>query len=122
MPDGTSSLTYGATMDLEIVYDLLSHCVAASKILDLDADFRAECEAALKKLPPLQIKSDGRLQEWLKDFEEQDVHHRHTSHLFAVYPGNEIGIGRNPELASAAQKSLEIRTDQGATEWSLAWR
>lgn len=123
LPNGTNSvLTYAATMDLEIIYDLLTHCVDASKTLGVDDAFRAECEAALKKLPPLQIKSDGRLQEWLKDFNEEDVHHRHTSHLFAVYPGDEINVRNTPELAAAAQKSLEVRTDQGATEWSLAWR
>jgi alpha-L-fucosidase 2 len=123
LPDGTvTELTYGATMDLEIVYDLLTHCIAASKVLDTDADFRAECEAALKKLPPLQIKSDGRLQEWLKDFDEQDIHHRHTSHLFAVYPGDEISLSGTPELAAAAEKSLEVRGDSGAKEWSFAWR
>jgi len=123
LPDGTNSvLTCGATMDLEIIYDLLTHCIEAGKVLDVDADFRAECEAALKNLPPLQIKSDGRLQEWLKDFQEQDIHHRHTSHLFAVYPGDEISVSGTPELAAAAEKSLETRGDSGATEWSLAWR
>ena len=123
LPDGSISVqTYGATMDLEIIYDLLTHCIAASEVLDTDSDFRAECLAALKNLAPLQIKSDGRLQEWLKDFQEQDIHHRHTSHLFAVYPGDEISVGGTPELAAAAEKSLETRGDSGATEWSLAWR
>jgi alpha-L-fucosidase 2 len=123
LPDGSISVqTYGATMDLEIIYDLLTHCIAASEVLDTDSDFRAECLAALKNLAPLQIKSDGRLQEWLKDFQEQDIHHRHTSHLFAVYPGDEISVGGTPELAAAAEKSLDMRGDSGATEWSLAWR
>lgn len=123
LPDGTMSVqTYGATMDLEIIYDLLTHCIAASKILNTDSDFRAQCEAALKNLAPLQIKSDGRLQEWLQDFKEQDIHHRHTSHLFAVYPGDEISVDGTPELAAAAEKSLIVRGDSGATEWSLAWR
>ena len=123
LPDGKISVqTYGVTMDLEIIYDLLTHCIEASDVLHTDADFRAECEAALKNLAPLQIKSDGRLQEWLKDFQEQDIHHRHTSHLFAVYPGDEITMHSTPELMAAAEKSLEMRGDSGATEWSLAWR
>jgi alpha-L-fucosidase 2 len=123
LPDGSTSVqTYGVTMDLEIIYDLLTHCIEASKVLNTDVDFRAECEAALRNLAPLQIKSDGRLQEWLKDFQEQDIHHRHTSHLFAVYPGDEISVSDTPELAAAAEKSLEMRGDSGATEWSLAWR
>jgi len=123
LPDGKISVqTYGVTMDLEIIYDLLTHCIEASQVLNTDAAFRAECEAALKKLAPLQIKSDGRLQEWLKDFQEQDIHHRHTSHLFAVYPGDEITVRGTPELAAAAEKALDVRGDSGATEWSLAWR
>ena len=123
LPDGTvSELTYGATMDLEIIYDLLTHCIEADKVLHTDAAFSARCEAALKKLSPLQIAPDGRLLEWLQNFKEQDIHHRHTSHLFAVYPGDEITLTGTPNLAAAAEKSLVVRGDSGATEWSLAWR
>lgn len=124
LPDGRIAvLTYGATMDLEIIHDLLTHCIEASKILNTDEAFRAECESALNRLAPLQIsKKTGRLQEWIEDFEEQDPHHRHTSHLFAVYPGDQITLRGTPDLAVAAEKSLEARTDKGATEWSYAWR
>ena len=123
LPDGSvAELTYSATMDLEIIYDLLTHCIEADQVLHTDADFSARCEAALKKLPPLQITPNGRLQEWIKDFKEQDIHHRHTSHLFAVYPGDEITVRGTPKLAAAAEKSLIVRGDRGATEWSLAWR
>ncbi|HTX22022.1 MAG TPA: glycoside hydrolase family 95 protein [Candidatus Aquilonibacter sp.] len=123
LPDGTvSELTYGATMDLEIIYNLLTHCIEADQVLHTDAAFSARCAAALKKLAPLQIGPDGRLQEWLVDFKEQDIHHRHTSHLFAVYPGSEITVAATPKLAAAAEKSLIVRGDSGATEWSLAWR
>ena len=124
LPDGTKAqITYGATMDLEIIHDLLTHCVEASRILATDADFRAECESALARLAPLQISAkSGRLQEWLEDYQEQDPHHRHTSHLFAVYPGDQITLQGTPSLAEAARKSLEARGDKGATEWSLAWR
>jgi len=124
LPNHTKSqLTYGATMDLQIIYDLLSHCIEASKVLGKDETFRAECEKTLSLLPPLQIsRKDGRLQEWIEDYAENDVHHRHTSHLFALHPGDEITLSGTPALAEAARKSLLARGDKGATEWSLAWR
>jgi alpha-L-fucosidase 2 len=110
-------------MDLQIIYDLLSHCIEASKVLGKDETFRAECEKTLSLLPPLQIsRKDGRLQEWIEDYAENDVHHRHTSHLFALHPGDEITLSGTPALAEAARKSLLARGDKGATEWSLAWR
>jgi alpha-L-fucosidase 2 len=117
-----SAFTYGATMDLEIIHELLSNCIEASRVLDVDEDFRAECESALKRLAPLQIsKTDGRLQEWIQDYQDVDKKHRHTSHLFAVYPGHQITLEDTPELAAAARKALESRGD-GGTEWSWPWR
>ncbi|HEY2082593.1 MAG TPA: glycoside hydrolase family 95 protein, partial [Verrucomicrobiae bacterium] len=123
LPDGHESrMTYGCTMDLEIIHELLNNCIEASKILNTDANFRAECEAALKKLAPLQIsKKDGRLQEWIEDYKDTDMQHRHSSHLFAVYPGHEITLAGTPELAAAARKALESR-GEGGTEWSWPWR
>lgn len=109
-------------MDLEIIHELLSNCIAASKILNTDTNFRAECEGALTNLAPLQIsKKDGRLQEWIEDYQDVDRLHRHSSHLFAVYPGHEITLVGTPELATAARKALESRGD-GGTEWSWPWR
>ncbi len=123
LPDGqTSALTYGATMDLEIIHELLSNCIAAATALDVDPDFRAQCQSALDRLAPLQISKDGRLQEWIEDYKETDPHHRHTSHLYGVYPSDQINLTATPDFAAAAQKSLEARTDKGATEWSFAWR
>ena len=109
-------------MDLEIIHDLLVHTIEATKILNTDPDFRARCEKTLADLAPLQIGPDGRLQEWVLPYKEQDIHHRHTSHLFGVYPGEEITLTGTPDLAKAAEKSLDVRGDKGATEWSLAWR
>jgi alpha-L-fucosidase 2 len=114
--------SYASSMDLEIIHDLLTHCIEATKALNTDDDFRGECEKALANLAPLQIAKDGRLQEWIEDYKEQDPHHRHTSHLFAVYPGDQITLDGTPDLAAAARKSLEARTDEHATEWSFAWR
>jgi alpha-L-fucosidase 2 len=125
MPNGTESMfTYGATMDLEIIHDLFSHCLAASELLGSDAEFRARLHSALKRLPPLQISArSGRLQEWLFDYEEPEPGHRHLSHLFALHPGNQITLRGTPELAAAARKSLEYRLSHGGghTGWSRAW-
>jgi len=116
------AFTYGATMDLEIIHDLLTNCIQASRILNTDDAFRAECESALQRLAPLQIsQKDGRLQEWIEDYREVDPHHRHTSHLFALYPGDQISLEGTPALAAAARKTLEARGD-GGTEWSLPWK
>jgi alpha-L-fucosidase 2 len=122
LPDGNrTGLTYGATMDLEIIHDLLTNCIAASKILGVDADFRQECEAALAKLAPVRISpKSGRIMEWIEDYQETDIHHRHTSHLWGLYPGHMI-TPATPDLFAAARKVLEVRGDSGE-KWSLAWK
>jgi alpha-L-fucosidase 2 len=118
--DGTTSqFTYGATMDLEIVYDLFNNCLDAIDVLRKDQkrayiDFRAELAKALKDLAPLQIsKKTGRLQEWIEDYDEPEPGHRHVSHMYGLYPGNEISIKETPALAAAARKSLEYRLSHG---------
>jgi alpha-L-fucosidase 2 len=123
LPDGTRAcFTYGATMDLEIIEELLNNCVEASKILDTDPEFRAECESALKRLAPIRISpSTGRIMEWVEDYKESDPYHRHTSHLFALHPASLISPVSTPDLAAAARKTLEARGD-GGTGWSLAWK
>ena len=122
LPDGQQSVfTYGATMDLMIIHDLLTNCITASRILNLDADFRKECEAALKKLSPVRISPEtGRIMEWIEDYKEVEPHHRHTSHLYGLHPANMI-TQATPELFEAARKVLEGRGDRG-TGWSLAWK
>ncbi|MEI7985904.1 MAG: glycoside hydrolase family 95 protein [Armatimonadota bacterium] len=128
--DGTTSqFTYGATMDLEIAYDLFNSCLDAIDVLRKDQkrayiDFRAELAKALKDLAPLQIsKKTGRLQEWIEDYDEPEPGHRHVSHMYGLYPGNEISLKETPELALAARKSLEYRLSHGGghTGWSRAW-
>jgi alpha-L-fucosidase 2 len=114
--------TYGATMDLEIVRDLLENSVAATRILGTDAAFRDECEAALKRLAPIRISpATGRIMEWVEDYKEVEPNHRHTSHLYGLHPASEISPLGTPELAQAARKTLEARGD-GGTGWSLAWK
>ncbi len=123
--DGTiSRFTYGATMDLMIVHDLFTNCIEAGRILGIDEAFRAELESALDRLAPLQIsEKDGRLQEWIEDYEEPEPGHRHMSHLYGLHPGRQITLEGTPELAAAARKSLEHRLAHGGghTGWSRAW-
>jgi alpha-L-fucosidase 2 len=109
-----------STMDMEIIWDLFTNCIETTRILGIEPDFAAKLEAARAKLYPLKIGARGQLQEWSQDFMETDVHHRHTSHLFGIYPGREI-TPATPELFAAARKSLEIRGDDG-TGWSLGWK
>ena len=121
-PDGTESqFTYASTMDLEIVHDLFRNCIEASQALDLDTEFRAELEAALERLAPLQISDrTGRIQEWIEDYDEPEPGHRHTSHLFGLHPGRQITPQETPELTAAARRVLTQRLDHIApgNRWS----
>lgn len=123
LPDGSHSVfTYGATMDLEIIHNLLTNCVTACRVLDTDETFRQECLETLKRLPDIRISlRTGRILEWAEDYEEVEPHHRHTSHLFGLHPGNQITVVGTPELAEAARKTLTARGDDG-TGWGLAWK
>lgn len=114
-------VTVASTMDMGIIKDLFANTAAASEILNTDSDFRATIKDATAKLFPFKIGSKGQLQEWYKDFEDVDPHHRHTSHLYALHPANLISPLKTPELANAAKKTLELRGDDG-TGWSLAWK
>ena len=118
-----TSICSGPTMDLEILRDLFTNCIVASEILGTDEEFRGEVAATRARLAPLQIGSAGQLQEWLGDCDLQakDLHHRHVSHLYGLYPSDQIDFRATPELSTAVKKSLEIRGDQ-ATGWATAWR
>jgi len=116
-----SDVSVSTTMDMGIIRDLFDNLVEASRILGVDPKFRDSLLATKSKLIPYQIGSKGQLQEWFKDFESPDPHHRHVSHLYSVYPAHEISLAQTPELAGAAKKSLELRGDAG-TGWSLAWK
>ncbi|QEH38733.1 hypothetical protein OJF2_73390 [Aquisphaera giovannonii] len=118
--EGTAAVAMASSMDLELIHDLFTHCVAAARLLGEDAEFRSRLEAALAKLYPLKVGPDGRLQEWFRPFEEPEPHHRHVSHLWGMYPGSQIGRG-TPELREAARKSLVGRSDEG-TGWSTGWK
>ena len=121
LPDGQrASVATGATMDLSIIRDLFRNCLEAAQVLGLDNDFTQRVARAQARLLPLQVGRRGQLQEWAADLQESDIHHRHTSHLFGVYPGREI-TPATPQFYAAARKSLELRGDDG-TGWALGWR
>jgi alpha-L-fucosidase 2 len=123
-PDGKQcSESMGPTCDRELVYDLFTSCIEASRTLVIDGDFRTKLEWARGKLPPLQIGKHGQLQEWLEDFDEAYPNHRHTSHLIALYPSHQITPRTTPDLAKAARVTIERRVSQRNwedVEWSRA--
>jgi alpha-L-fucosidase 2 len=116
---GTVSIA--TTMDMAIIWDLFTNVIDASNELGADKSFRDSVIAQKKLLYPLHIGKKGNLQEWYKDWEDTDPHHRHVSHLFTLFPGKEISPIGTPKLAAAAKKTLELRGDAG-TGWSLAWK
>jgi alpha-L-fucosidase 2 len=120
-PDGsTGVVTKGATMDLQIIHDLLTNTIDAAKVLDVDAAFVDQMQSTRDRLLPLQIGHRGNIQEWADDLIETEEHHRHVSHLFGLHPGRMITPDQKA-LFAAARKTLEIRGDDG-TGWSLAWK
>ncbi|UIJ46386.1 glycoside hydrolase family 95 protein [Sphingomonas cannabina] len=118
-----SSLCAGPTMDMAILRDLFDQTSEAAAILGRDAEFVAEMRAARARLAPFKIGAEGQLQEWQQDWDAgaDDIHHRHVSHLYALYPSHQIAPDTTPDLAAAARRSLEIRGDR-ATGWATAWR
>jgi alpha-L-fucosidase 2 len=113
----------GPTMDLQILRDLFTQCIQAAQTLDIDKEFGARLTGVRARLAPMQIGRAGQLQEWLDDWdlEAPERQHRHVSHLYGLFPSNQITPGATPELFGAARKSLELRGDVG-TGWSLAWK
>lgn len=117
----TGSVSMATTMDMSIIWDLFTNVIEASNVLNEDKAFRDTIIAKRAKLFPLHVGKKGNLQEWYKDWEDVDPHHRHVSHLFGLHPGREISPITTPEFAAAAKKTLELRGDAG-TGWSLAWK
>jgi len=113
----------GPSMDAQIIWDLFTHCIEASKALGTDEEFRTKLEKTRARIAPPQIGKYGQLQEWLEDYDEPEPGHRHISHLFALHPGIQMTLRDTPELAKAARVSLERRLAHGGghTGWSRAW-
>jgi alpha-L-fucosidase 2 len=114
-------MTMASTMDMAIIRELFTACIRSSEILGIDQELKGKLEQGKQKLFPYQIGQFGQLQEWYKDWDDPQDKHRHISHLFGLYPGNQISIFRNPELASATRQSLIHRGDV-STGWSMAWK
>lgn len=118
-----ASVVDGSAVEREIIWDLFTNTIAASKLLNTDPAFRARLQTAKAAIRPLEIGKAGQLEEWGHDWDlnAPEMNHRHVSHLFAAYPGWQISPGTTPDLAAAVKKSLALRGDE-ATGWSNAWK
>ena len=111
----------GPTLDNQLLRFLFGACIESSQILGVDQASAAELKTKRDRLPPTRISSDGRIMEWLEEYKEPEPMHRHVSHLWGLYPGDEISLTATPALAEAARKSLDVRGDQ-STGWATAYR
>ena len=117
-----TNVTAGSTMDNQIVFDVLNTALQATEILEKDNEaYTARLRKAIEQLPPMQIGRHGQLQEWLIDADDPKDEHRHISHLYGLYPSNQISPYTHPELFTASANTLNQRGDM-ATGWSLGWK
>ncbi len=124
LPDGTAAhLCMGPTMDIEITRAIFHKTSEAAKVLNVDADLREQMAKAASRLPPFKIGRYGNLQEWQQDYVEVEPGHRHISHLWALYPDDQITLRDTPKLAEACRVTLNRRLQYGggSTGWSRAW-
>jgi len=115
------SIAAGTTMDNQLLFELFSNTIRSAEILQTDKDLIEKLIAARKRLPPMHVGQYGQLQEWLADWDNPNDKHRHVSHLFGMYPSNQISPYRTPELFEAARTSLIQRGDI-STGWSMGWK
>ncbi|WP_372932557.1 glycoside hydrolase family 95 protein [Mariniphaga sediminis] len=123
-PNGEkASVCMGPAMDHQIIRELFNNCIKASEILDTDPAFADTLRTMLSQLTPSQIGSDGRILEWSEELPEAEPGHRHMSHLYALYPGEEFTDPTEPKWMEASRKSIEGRLAHGGghTGWSRAW-
>jgi len=118
---GKSTISGGVTMDNELISSLWNIIISSAKTLNTDADFAQHLQSRLKEMAPFQVGKWGQLQEWMYDWDNPDDTHRHVSHLWGLFPGNQISPFRTPELFDAARTSLIHRGDP-STGWSMAWK
>lgn len=115
------AVTIASTMDMTVIRELFGNVINAAEVLNEDKGFSDSLQVAADRLYPFKIGKDGSLQEWNKDWPSAETEHRHISHLYALFPGDQISPSATPELAAAARRTLEIRGD-GGTGWSKAWK
>ena len=116
-----STITAGCTMDNQIARDALTQALKAAMVLGEDADFQSKLTQALAKLPKMKVGKYGQLQEWREDMDDPKDQHRHISHLYGLYPSNQINAFSTPDLWKASGVTLNQRGDE-ATGWSLGWK
>jgi alpha-L-fucosidase 2 len=116
-----STLAAGVTMDNQLVFDIFTRTMEAAQILNTDQDLVVTLSETLKRMPPMQIGKWGQLQEWMEDLDNPTDNHRHVSHLYGLFPSNQISPYRNPELFNAAKTTLIARGD-ASTGWSMGWK
>jgi alpha-L-fucosidase 2 len=116
-----AAISLGSTFQSQITRYLFTACIESSKILGVDQDFRNDLIARRARLEPTRIGPDGRIMEWPEPYKETEIHHRHVSHLWGLYPGDEISAALTPDLAAAARKSLIVRGDD-SVGWSYAYK
>lgn len=122
LPDGEqASISLGSTFQQQITRYLFTACIESSEILGVDQAFREDLIAKRARLEPTRIGPDGRIMEWPKPYKEPEPHHRHISHLWGLYPGDEISPATTPALAEAARKTLLMRGDD-SLGWSYAFK
>lgn len=119
--NGKATTAAGCTMDNQLIFDLWNQIIAASEILDTDQEYAGHLKERLKEMAPMQIGHWGQLQEWMHDWDNPEDVHRHVSHLYGLFPSNQISPYRTPELFDAARTSLIHRGDP-STGWSMGWK
>ncbi|GLR16319.1 glycoside hydrolase family 95 protein [Portibacter lacus] len=116
-----TTITYGATMDMQILKDLFTYYTEAASILGKDTAYASQVLAVKARLAPSQVGKDGSLQEWSDDLGQLEDKHRHFSHMYGLYPGNVLSANRTPEFIDPIKAVLEQRGD-GGTGFSRAWK
>ncbi len=118
---GKSTIASGTTMDNQLVFDLFTHVIEASKLIAPDENYTKKLSDALAKMAPMKIGKHSQLQEWQDDWDDPKDNHRHVSHLYGLFPSNQISPIKTPELFEGAKQSLIYRTDE-STGWSMGWK
>lgn len=116
-----ATIAAGCTMDNQLIFDLWNYVIYSSEILNRDKAYADHLKKRLTEMAPMQIGRWGQLQEWMHDWDDPNDHHRHVSHLYGLFPSNQISPYRTPELFSAAKTSLLARGDE-STGWSMGWK